>query len=313
MKTEISNTINTTNNKKLDSYSILISSKYFKTSQDYINLMCVCKKFKETTEKLRFNPISVTSKKLFPKIQTQYLYNSCDKLLKDVERFELWCDLDYEDYLNFKENEILCHHINYTHENKDFYGDSIPKEVTKLYDYCYSDSDILTLTIPNTITYIGNNCFDSCTNLSNIELSSGLTKLNTRCFNFCYSLLSINIPPSIQTIENSCFYYCTSLENISIPKSVTSIERSSFYYCRSLKSITLPSSISELNSNTFGISKQSLYQILFKNLVNNAFWECLSLQSVDGVSELVVGSQCFKSCPQLKNKPKMTNINCTIY
>ncbi|KAL7712155.1 F-box and FNIP repeat-containing protein [Entamoeba marina] len=88
--------------KQLDSYSLLICSKYFKTTNDFINVMCVCKKFKETTEKLRFNPISITSLKLFPMIQTQYLYIPIDKIIEGIDNYEIWYTIDYEQYLKYK-------------------------------------------------------------------------------------------------------------------------------------------------------------------------------------------------------------------
>ena len=67
---------------KLDSYSILIVSKYLETKQDFINLISVRKSFRLTTEKLRFNPISISSLTLFPLIQTLYLYDQEDKIIE---------------------------------------------------------------------------------------------------------------------------------------------------------------------------------------------------------------------------------------
>ena len=54
--------------KKVDNYSILIVAKYLQTPQDYINLVCVCKNFKKTLKKFRYNPIPVHNTNLFPLI-----------------------------------------------------------------------------------------------------------------------------------------------------------------------------------------------------------------------------------------------------
>ncbi|KAL7712297.1 Leucine rich repeat containing protein BspA family protein [Entamoeba marina] len=99
------------NNKQLDSYSLLITSKYFKTPQDYINIICVNSKFKETTEKLRFNPIPIESLKLFPKIQTQYLYSENDVKIDGIDNYEIWYKVTYDQYLEFKKDNVEYHDV----------------------------------------------------------------------------------------------------------------------------------------------------------------------------------------------------------
>ena len=59
---------------------------------------------------------------------------------------------------------------------------------------------LTSVTIPNSVTSIGNCAFDSCT---------GLT--------------SVTIPDSVTSIGDSAFYGCTGLTSVTIPDSVTSI------------------------------------------------------------------------------------------
>ena len=63
----------------------------------------------------------------------------------------------------------------------------------------------MSITIPNSVTTIGNRAFSGC---------SGLT--------------SITIPNSVTTIEESAFLYCTDLTSITIPNSVTTIGEYAF-------------------------------------------------------------------------------------
>ena len=51
---------------------IMIVGKYFETNADFINIMKVCKKYKELVLMYKFNPISDIS--LFENIQTQHFY-----------------------------------------------------------------------------------------------------------------------------------------------------------------------------------------------------------------------------------------------
>ncbi|KAL7711975.1 Leucine rich repeat protein [Entamoeba marina] len=218
-----------TNVYQVDSYSMLIVSKYFKTTQDFINVICVCKKFKETTEKLRFNPIPIKSLKLFPKIQTQYLYSKHDVMLKGVENFEAYYVIDYKQYLKLKGNNINFHHIKYTKYNRMSYGLEIPINVKELGESCYSCCNCITFTIPTQITSIELDCFSYNTKLINITLPKYLTKISNNCFSNCYSLTSITIPLSIESIHNYSFNECINLQSINLPNSITSIGNYCFF------------------------------------------------------------------------------------
>ncbi|KAL7712932.1 Leucine rich repeat containing protein BspA family protein [Entamoeba marina] len=239
------------NTKQLDSYSILIVSKYFESTYDYINIICVCKKFKETTEKLRFNPIPITTLKLFPKIQTQYLYDESDIKISGVGHFEIWFKVDYNQYLENKVKGIKCHHVKYNEEHRKQYGNDIPIGVSILENDCYSYCDIKNITIPNQVTSIGKGCFYDCSKLTHVLLSNGLTSISYSCFYKCVGLTSMTIPPSVQKLGSNCFARCYNLETIEIPDSVTSIDSSTFRNCEWLKSVRLPPSLHTLKSWTF--------------------------------------------------------------
>ncbi|KAL7711469.1 Leucine rich repeat protein bspa family [Entamoeba marina] len=231
------------NNDQLDSYSILICSKYLKSPQDFINLMCVNSKFKETTKKLRFNPIQITSLKLFPNIQTQYLYERDDIMIKGIDNYEILYYVDYDQYLKYKQDNIKCHHIIYT--NREKYDNKIPDGVTILSQHCFGRtsiwrndaSDIKEITIPSTIKSLSNMCFWDCTSLQSVKLPSTLISLGDSCFSNCSALTSINLPVSLKSIGKKCFYCCSSLTSIDLPSTLTTFGEGCFFGCPSLKSI----------------------------------------------------------------------------
>ncbi|KAL7715544.1 Leucine rich repeat containing protein BspA family protein [Entamoeba marina] len=250
---------NNRNNKQLDSYSLLICSKYFKTSLDYINIICVNSKFKETTEKLRFNPIPITSLKLFPKIQTQYLYSDKDTKIEGIENYELRYNVNYYQYLKYKQDNIKCHKVVYSRSNRFMYGDKIPKEVNILGEKCFGSSSqkrndasrIKELTIPSKITSLNERCFSCCFLLTSITLPSTITSLGDGCFYLCLSLKLINLPSSLNSLSIECFKKCTALIEINLPTTLTSISRRCFSECSKLSSINLPSSLITLGCGCF--------------------------------------------------------------
>ena len=108
-------------------------------------------------------------------------------------------------------------------------------------------TNLLSVTIPNTVTNIYSFAFNNCTNLTRLNsMSDGLfnfpssvTTIENCVFQGCSSLTTINIPNSITEIKSSAFNNCTGLTNINIPSGVTSIGQDAFYNCRSLSNITV--------------------------------------------------------------------------
>ncbi|MDE6079096.1 MAG: leucine-rich repeat protein, partial [Duncaniella sp.] len=84
----------------------------------------------------------------------------------------------------------------------------------------------------------------SCLNTSShISIPSSVTSIGEDAFYGCKSLSSVSIPSSVTTIEDSTFSDCKSLKSVIIPSSVTSIGNSAFYDCESLESVSIPSSV----------------------------------------------------------------------
>ena len=61
---------------KLTIQNIKIIGEYFQTTQDFINIMMTCKKFRGLTELYESNPIQNCT--LFPNITTQIFYDTLD-------------------------------------------------------------------------------------------------------------------------------------------------------------------------------------------------------------------------------------------
>ena len=83
------------------------------------------------------------------------------------------------------------------------------------------------------LTTIGNETFANCSDLSSVSIPNTVTSIGNEAFRAC-GLTSIEIPNSVITIGNAAFMLCNGLTSINIPKSVTSINNNAFKDCSAL-------------------------------------------------------------------------------
>ena len=118
------------------------------------------------------------------------------------------------------------------------------------YSGCRQD-DVVSVTIPNTITEIPKEAFEHCTGLVTVFLPDNLKEIGEDAFSSCYSLKNINIPQTVISIGDWAFSYCESLEKIDLPENLAKIGRGTFFRCKSLKRFSVPKGITEIGSKAF--------------------------------------------------------------
>ena len=134
-----------------------------------------------------------------------------------------------------------------------------------------SQNTINSVTIPDSVTSIGNEAFRSCS-LSSVNIPYGVTNIGHSVF-WGSGLTSVTIPDSVTHIGHSAFRLspltsvtigsgltsiggeafrdCTALTSVTIPNSVTSIGNYAFLGCTSLTSVTIPDSVTSIGSSAF--------------------------------------------------------------
>ena len=121
----------------------------------------------------------------------------------------------------------------------------------------YGCTILSSITIPASVTEIGEKAFYACENLATVTFAEGskLKSIGQKAFSYCKVLSSITIPASVTSIGINAFYNCPALESINIPASVTEIGGKAFAFCRNLKSVTVnwtaADKIVQINSNVF--------------------------------------------------------------
>lgn len=127
-------------------------------------------------------------------------------------------------------------------------SDSVTGIGAHAFQYCSSLTSII---IPDSVTYIGDYAFYGCSNLASVTIGNGVTSISYEAFGDCSSLTSVAIPDSITSISGFAFHGCSSLTSIIIPDSVTGIGSGAFRYCSSLTSVTIGNGVICIGGEAF--------------------------------------------------------------
>jgi hypothetical protein len=213
------------------------------------------------------------------------------------------------------------------------------RAVVRIGQHAFSRSKGLkSVTIPSSVTSIGEGAFMLCWNLANLSVATGnpsyqaddgvlftkggktlvqypiekpgksytippsVTSIGNRAFWGSKFLTSMTIPSGVTSIGNRAFEQC-SLKSVTIPSSVTSIGEEAFYDCTSLKSVTILSGVTSIGNMAF-LNCCSLTSLTIPSSVTSigyyAFYRCKGLTSVTIPSSVTsIGDQAFFFCKGL--------------
>ncbi len=163
--------------------------------------------------------------------------------------------------------------------SSDEYGVLFNKDKSILLQYP-AGKEQTTYLIPESVTTIGEWAFDSCSGLTDINISDSVIVIGDMAFNYCSGLTSIIIPDSVTTIGMRAFNYCTGLTSIFISDSVTTIKYAAFENCSGLTNIFIPNNVMIIEDYTF--------------------YKCSGLISVNiPDSVTIIGQGAFSNCSNL--------------
>lgn len=94
------------------------------------------------------------------------------------------------------------------------------------------------VTLPDTVTVVGEDAFADCTELESITFGAGLTLLDRGCLRGCTALYEVTLPEKLREIGREAFADCDHLEAVTIGGGVQIIRDNAFMMCTSLSRFT---------------------------------------------------------------------------
>ena len=128
---------------------------------------------------------------------------------------------------------------------------TIPSTVTSIGERAFFDCEFLTsVVIPDSVTSVGKETFYSCDALTSAVIGRGMTTIPEGMFAYCSSLTDLTIPDTVKSIDDMAFTN-SGLTSVTLPDSVTTLGDMVFHGCDNLASAYLPDSITSMGTGTF--------------------------------------------------------------
>ena len=155
------------------------------------------------------------------------------------------------------------------------------------------------LTLPDSVTSIGQYAFSGCTGLTEINIPKNLTEASYAFRDS--SITTFHFPEGFQAIPGGMFAGCKSLTQLTLPDSVTSIGNFAFAGCTGLTEINIPKNLTEA-SYAFSGSRITTFHFPegFQAIPGGMFAGCKTLTQLtlpDSVTS--IGQYAFRDCTGL--------------
>lgn len=189
------------------------------------------------------------------------------------------------------------------------------KTVVEICDSAFSSANFTKITLPDTITRIGDFAFTTCQNMTSFHIPASVTELGAGPFTNCTRLTNITIDSgntsykvidqTIYTKDGKTLVNCPNAKSITIPETVTAIADYAIYYNTKIESLVIPESVTTIGeggvSSCSSLSGVTIQGAGLKEIGSHGFRSNSSLTAITLPESLErIGAYGFAYCSKLK-------------
>lgn len=165
--------------------------------------------------------------------------------------------------------------------------------------YC---TKLTTVTLPSTVKTISNYAFYNDPALTSVTLNEGLEHIKESAFRQS-GVTSLTVPSTLKSISKLAFYACAGLTAVDFGTASVEIGEQAFQSCTALVSLNFERSPAVLQANAFyGCNAITEINTGAVKDINGAFYKCSGITKVTLESRLqTMGENAFRECPNLSS------------
>ena len=183
-------------------------------------------------------------------------------------------------------------------------GVTLNSSLTTIDAYTFYGCKSLSISFPRALTTIGKSAFYNCYQLQEVILSDRIQSVGEYAFYGCSNITTLEIGSGLTEIAPYTFYRCSRLSSVTIPQNIKKIGKSAFSHCMSLEEIIFEEGVEEIGAYAFNFDfrlKELRLPDSLKSIGDAAFLDCSYLRSVDLNQVETIGNYAFAGNSRLAN------------
>lgn len=148
---------------------------------------------------------------------------------------------------------------------------TIPEGVTEIKAFAFANSEIESVSFPDSLKKIEKHAFYECSRLKSVDFGNGIKKIDGAMAFAFSSIAKLEIPPQVKTIDDGAFYYCDNLKEVKFNEGLQEIGDDAFSRCDLIKNLDFPETLSYIGNRAFhpGIIRTEDIMVNLKSIPRN--------------------------------------------
>ncbi len=141
---------------------------------------------------------------------------------------------------------------------------ALPDQLVQIGAYAFKETDLRTVTVPASVTYLGEGAFAACHSLTDITVEDGNTvyvDVDGVVYDNAITVLvaypagnartAYTVQNTATAIGEAAFYGAGNLNGITLPESLQQIRGEAFYRCANLRAMQIPDNVTQISNRAF--------------------------------------------------------------